>query len=88
MTAFKRIPGPDRLLVLAVLALSVIGCLLVWSATSARADLTGGDPRAFLEKQVVNVALGLGLLALVVITDHRWVRIVAPLVYLASIGGL
>ncbi len=84
----RTVPGLDRLLLLAVVTLSVVGCLLVWSATSARADLTGGDPRAFLEKQVVNVAIGLGLLVVVLVTDHRWVRIVAPLVYLASIAGL
>ncbi|WP_134764924.1 rod shape-determining protein RodA [Nocardioides sp. 1609] len=84
----KTVPGLDRLLLLAVVALSVIGCVLVWSATSARADLTGGDPRAYLQKQIINVAIGLGLLVVVLMTDHRWVRIVAPLVYLASIGGL
>ena len=27
-------------------------------------------------------------MVVVMATDHRWVRIVAPLVYLASIGGL
>ncbi|GAA5154355.1 rod shape-determining protein RodA [Nocardioides marinquilinus] len=88
MTSTSRVPGVDRLLLAAVVALSVLGCLLVWSATSARSDLTGGDPRAFLEKQILNVAIGLGLLLVVVVTDHRWVRIVTPLVYLASIGGL
>ena len=83
-----RRAGMDWLLLGAVLSLSVIGALLVWSATSARSDLTGGDPRAYLEKQIVNIAIGLALLVLVLATDHRWVRIVAPLVYLASIGGL
>ena len=83
-----RRSGMDWLLLGAVLSLSVIGALLVWSATSARSDLTGGDPRAYLEKQIVNIAIGLALLVLVLATDHRWVRIVAPLVYLASIGGL
>ena len=87
-TVVPAVPAADRLLVVAVVALSVIGCLLVWSATSTRDDLTGGDPRAYLDKQVVNVALGLGLMLVVVLTDHRWVRIVAPLVYLASVGGL
>ncbi|MCW2812953.1 MAG: rod shape-determining protein RodA [Nocardioides sp.] len=83
-----RVPGLDHLLLLAVVALALIGTLLVWSATTSRADLTGGDPRAYLVKQVVNVAIGLALLAIVVMIDHRWVRIVAPLVYLASVGGL
>lgn len=84
---FRR-AGLDWVLLGAVLALSVIGCLLVWSATSARSQLTGGDPRAYLEKQIVNVAIGLGLLVVVLATDHRWVRIVAPFVYLASVVGL
>jgi rod shape determining protein RodA len=73
---------------LAVLALVALGTLLVWSATSHREDLTGGDPMAYLKKQLVNVAIGLVLLVVVMATDHRWVRIIAPLVYLASICGL
>jgi rod shape determining protein RodA len=83
-----RAPGIDRILMLAVLALLVLGTLLVWSATSYRDDLTGGDPTAYLRKQLVNVCIGLVLMVVVMATDHRWVRIVAPLAYLASIGGL
>ena len=83
-----RLPGIDWLLLLAVLALTVLGTLLVWSATSNRDDLTGGDPSAYLSKQVVNIAIGLVLMVTVMATDHRWVRILAPLVYLASVGGL
>jgi rod shape determining protein RodA len=83
-----RTPGVDRLLMLAVLALVGLGTLLVWSATYHRTDLTGGDSSAYLKKQLVNVCIGLVLMVVVMATDHRWVRIVAPLVYLASIGGL
>ncbi len=83
-----RAPGLDWLLLAAVLALLVLGSLLVWSATSAREDLTDGDPTAYLQKQLVNVAIGLVLMVMVLATDHRWVRILAPLVYLASVGGL
>nr|WP_218851983.1 rod shape-determining protein RodA [Nocardioides panaciterrulae] len=83
-----RAPGIDWVLLLAVLALVGLGSLLVWSATSHREDLTGGDPTAYLKKQLVNVAIGLVLLVIVMATDHRWVRIVAPLAYLASILGL
>lgn len=83
-----RTPRLDWLLMLAVLALVALGSVLVWSATSHREDLTGGDPTAYLKKQLVNVAIGLVLLVVVTATDHRWVRIMAPLVYLASIGGL
>lgn len=83
-----RAPGLDWLLMLAVAGLVLLGTLLVWSATSTRDDLTGGDPTAYLKKQLVNVAIGLVLMVMVMATDHRWVRIVAPLVYLASVLGL
>jgi rod shape determining protein RodA len=83
-----RAPGLDWVLMLAVLALVVIGGLLVWSATSSRQDLTLGDSTAYLKKQLVNVVIGLVLLVMVMATDHRWVRILAPLVYLASVVGL
>jgi rod shape determining protein RodA len=78
----------DWILMLAVLALLTISSLLVWSATTHRADLTGGDTTAYLRKQVVNIVIGLVLMLAVMVTDHRWVRILAPAVYLAAIGGL
>jgi rod shape determining protein RodA len=78
----------DWILLGAVLALVALSAVLVWSATSHRAELTGGDSTAYLRKQLVNIAIGLVLLACVVALDHRWVRIAAPLVYLLSVAGL
>ena len=83
-----RNPRLDWVLAFAVLGLVTLGTLLVWSATTHREDLTGGDPTAYLKKQLVNIAIGLVLLVIVLATDHRWVRIIAPLVYVASLGGL
>jgi rod shape determining protein RodA len=83
-----RVPGLDWLLMTAVAALLLFGAVLVWSATVHREDLTLGDPAAYLKKELVNIAIGLVLLVMVLATDHRWVRIVAPLVYLASVLGL
>ncbi|MGB0102508.1 MAG: rod shape-determining protein RodA [Nocardioides sp.] len=83
-----RSPRLDWVLMLAVLGLVTFGTLLVWSATSHREDLTGGDPTAYLKKQLINIVIGLVLMVVVMATDHRWVRILAPLVYLASIAGL
>ena len=45
-TTSLRAPGLDWLLMFAAAALLTLGTLLVWSATSTRADLTGGDPNA------------------------------------------
>ncbi|MDT0202809.1 rod shape-determining protein RodA [Nocardioides sp. AE5] len=84
----RRTPGLDWILTGAVMGLVVLGSLLVWSATSARPALTGGDSTAYLEKHLVNVAIGAVLFVVVLAIDHRWLRIVAPLVYLASIAGL
>ncbi|HLN78854.1 MAG TPA: rod shape-determining protein RodA [Nocardioidaceae bacterium] len=93
---YTRIDGPSRakaprldwLLMLAVAGLLVIGTLLVWSATVNREDLTGGVPTAYLKKQLVNIAIGVVLGVMIIATDHRWVRILAPLVYVASVIGL
>ena len=78
----------DWLLLGAVAVLATASCLLVWSATSHRTALTGGDGGMFLRKQLVNVVIGVVLMAVVWATDHRWIRIVTPLVYVGSIGGL
>jgi rod shape determining protein RodA len=78
----------DWVLMVAVLALLVLSTLLVWSATSHPLGSGGGDSTAFMRKHVVNIGIGLALMVIVFATDHRWVRIVAPLVYVASLAGL
>ena len=78
----------DWVLMLAAGALLAVGVLLVWSATSTRDDLTAGDPDSYFKKQLVNIAIGVVLGVMVAATDHRWVRILAPLVYVASVIGL
>lgn len=78
----------DWVLLGSVLLLLALSVLLVWSATSHRPDLTGGDSTAYLRKQLVNILIGLVLCLSVVALDHRWVRLVAPLVYLLSLLGL
>jgi len=78
----------DWVLMGAVLLLVALSALLVWSATAHRVDLTDGDSTAYLRKQLVNIAIGLGLLLAVTFVDHRTVRILAPLVYLLSVAGL
>jgi len=83
-----RAPRLDWLLIFAVAGLLAMGTMLVWSATINREDLTGGDPNSYLKKQLVNIAIGIVLAVMITATDHRWVRILAPLVYVASVVGL
>ncbi len=87
-SSLSRVPRLDWLLLVATALLLGLGTLLVWSATAERDLLTGGDPQAFLRKHLVNIAIGLVLWVLVTATDHRWIRILAPLVYVGSLVGL
>ncbi len=87
-TSRVRVARLDWVLMSAAAGLLAAGALLVWSATSAREDLTLGDPTAYLERQLVYIAIGVVLAVMVAATDHRWVRILAPLVYAASVLGL
>jgi rod shape determining protein RodA len=78
----------DWLLLLVALALSVLGCLLVWSATRNRTDINNGDPQYFLVRQLINLAIGLALAAGVMWLGHDRLRSAVPLVYAASVAGI
>jgi len=78
----------DWVLIIAVLALALIGTLLVWSATRADLAQAGGNPNTYLEKQLLNVVIGLVLMAAVSVVDYRMLRIYTPLVYAAACLGL
>lgn len=78
----------DWLLVGATVALLTMGSLLVWSATSGDEALTGGDPTAVVRRHLMNIGIGVVLAVVVTVTDHRWVRIWTPLVYVGAVGGL
>ena len=78
-----RAAGVDVLLLIATAGLLAIGTLLVWSAT-----MDDGDASGFLQRHLVNIAVGLVLGTVIVATDYRWLKILTPLVYLASIVGL
>jgi rod shape determining protein RodA len=82
------VPRLDWLLVGSAGLILTIGTMLVWSATSSNDLLTQGDSTAYLHKHLVNIVIGLVLAAAVMATDHRWVRIVTPLVYVGSVIGL
>jgi len=78
----------DWVLLLAVLALSVLGALLVWSATKQRQEDVGADPQLYLKRHLVNLVIGIGLAIVVAMIDYRYLRAYAPIVYVASLVGL
>ena len=78
----------DWVLIAAVLALALIGTLLVWSETRTGLEQAGGNPNTYLEKQLLNVAIGLALLISVSLINYRILRTYTPLVYAAACLGL
>jgi rod shape determining protein RodA len=72
----------DWILLATVLALSLIGTLLVWSATR------GADPRTYFVKQMLAIVIGLILLVGTALLDYRRLRLYAPVVYGISVLGL
>ena len=64
----------DPLLIGAVIALSGLGSLMVYSATRRQLDQAGVDPTFFLSRQIIWVMVGAALMALVAIVDYRRFR--------------
>lgn len=72
----------DWALLLAALALSLLGALLVWSATRR----TMGE--TLLVKHLINLVIGLALGGGVALVDYRGLRAYSPALFAASIVGL
>ena len=74
----------DWVLIAAVLGLTVLSVLLVWSATRAQAMQTGGAPNGYLKRQIPQVVIGLALLGAVSMLDYRMLRAYGPIVYVVA----
>jgi len=83
--ALRRV---DWALLLAVLALCLIGTALVYSATHQEALDAGTDTQAVAKRHLVNIGIGLLLGAATSLFDYRLLRAYAPVVYLLSVAGL
>ncbi|MFD9907910.1 rod shape-determining protein RodA [Streptomyces sp. NPDC059063] len=78
----RRLDWP---MLLAALALSVIGSALVYSATRNRTELVGDDPYAFVIKHIMNIGIGLGLMVGTIWLGHRTLRTAVPILYGVSV---
>ncbi|WP_028813455.1 rod shape-determining protein RodA [Streptomyces flavidovirens] len=81
-SVLRRLDWP---LLWASLALSVIGALLVWSATRTRDQLNQGDPEYFLWRHIVNTGIGLVLMIGTIWLGHRTLRGAVPVLYGLSV---
>jgi rod shape determining protein RodA len=68
----------DWILLAAVLALGGVGCVLVWAAST----------ESLMKRQVIWLVIGLVIMAVVSLLDYRQIKMLAPIVLVASILGL
>ena len=78
----------DWVIAASALMLSLLGALLVWSATKPRLLEAGGDPDAYLRRHLMNLGIGLVLGLIFAVVDYRALRAYAPLIYAGSCLGL
>ena len=74
----------DWILLIAALATTVFGSMLVWSAS--RADMASdSDPTSYLKRHAINVVVGIVLGFLASRIDYRWLRAYTPIIYGLSV---
>ncbi|MFF3909643.1 rod shape-determining protein RodA [Streptomyces sp. NPDC001848] len=81
----RRLDWP---ILLAALALSLIGSLLVYSATRNRTQINHGDPQYFLVRHLMNLGIGLVLMIGTIWLGHRALRNAVPVLYGISVLGV
>jgi cell division protein FtsW len=74
----KRGELESRILILVTLALVAFGLVMVYSATSAAAEIGGHNPNYYLERQGLYAAAGIGLMVIAQRWDYRRLRLLAP----------
>ncbi len=80
--------SPDYLILASVGVLVVIGILAVYSSSFALGTLEFGDANYFVYRQVLFAVAGGGIMAALMKSDYRQLRIISPLLMLAAIIGL
>jgi cell division protein FtsW len=82
----KRGQLDSHILVLVTLGLTAFGLVMVYSATSAPAAIGGGDSIFYLKRESIYAAIGVVLLLVASRVDYRSLRMLAPVLMLASFG--
>ncbi|MFR9796251.1 rod shape-determining protein RodA [Streptomyces sp. MS06] len=81
----RRLDWP---MLLSALALSLIGSVLVFSATRNRTAINQGDQYYFLVRHLMNTGIGVALMAATVWLGHRTLRNAVPVLYGLSVLGV
>jgi rod shape determining protein RodA len=77
----RNVPPFDLILVTATVLVSVIGVVMVYTATRGSLLAAGDDPKTFLKKQGLFVVLGLITMVVVALIDYRRLEPIANILY-------
>jgi rod shape determining protein RodA len=77
----RSVPPFDLILVVATLLVSVIGVVMVYTATRGPLLAQGEDPKSFLKKQGLFVVLGVITMLVVAVLDYRRLEPLATVLY-------
>ncbi|WP_406008948.1 rod shape-determining protein RodA [Streptomyces sp. NBC_00637] len=81
----RRLDWP---ILMSAIALSLIGSLLVYSATRNRTEINQGDPYYFLVRHLMNTGIGICLMIGTIWLGHRTLRNAVPVLYGLSLMGI
>jgi rod shape determining protein RodA len=81
VAARRRVPPFDFVLVGATLLVSLIGVVMVYTATRGPLLAAGDDPKTFLKKQGLFVVLGIIVMVVLAVFDYRRLEPVTTLLY-------
>jgi len=79
--ARRNVPPFDWILLVATLAVSVVGVVMVYTATRGPLLAEGADPKTFLKKQGLFVVLGVVTMLVVAVFDYRRLEPLATVLY-------
>ena len=77
----RNVPPFDLILLVATLLVSVVGVVMVYTATRGSLLAQGEDPKTFLKKQGLFVVLGVIVMVVVALIDYRRLEPIANILY-------
>ncbi len=81
VAARRSVPRFDYILAIATLLVSVVGVVMVYTATRGPLLAQGDDPKTFLKKQGLFVVLGVITMVVVALIDYRRIEPIANVLY-------
>jgi len=79
--AWEIVRHCDFILVASAVVLSLIGAVMVYSATRVEQLDAGGDPKFYLKRQLAWLAIGLVVMVVVALIDYHWLEQWAYVIY-------